>query len=49
MVFPEQLFEGYIKYLGEKLKGKVIDFKFRDKSKGWGLNGKVVYKRIIRY
>ena len=44
-------FEGYIKYLGEKLKGKVIDFKFRDKSKGWGLirkrlyNGKVVYKK----
>lgn len=38
-------FEDYIKYMEEKLKGKVIDFKFRDKSKGWGLNGKVVYKK----
>jgi len=38
-------FKGYIKHLEEKLKGKVIDFKFRDKSKGWGLMGKVIYKK----
>ena len=28
-----------------KLKGKVIDFKFRDKTNGWGLRGKVFYKK----
>ena len=38
-------FKGYVRYLEGKLKGKVIDFKFRDKSKGWGLLGKVVYER----
>lgn len=38
-------FKGYIRHLEDKLKGKVIDFKFRDKSKGWGLRGKVVYKK----
>lgn len=38
-------FKGYIKYLEEKLKGKVINFKFRDKSKGWGLMGKIVYEK----
>ena len=38
-------FKGYIKHLEGKLKGKVIDFKFRDKSKGWGLMGKVVYEK----
>ncbi|MEA5092061.1 MAG: Coenzyme F420 hydrogenase/dehydrogenase, beta subunit C-terminal domain [Acidaminococcaceae bacterium] len=38
-------FKGYIKYLEEKFKGKVIDFKFRDKAKGWGLMGKVIYEK----
>lgn len=38
-------FKGYIKYLEGKLRGKVIDFKFRDKSKGWGLMGKIVYEK----
>jgi coenzyme F420-reducing hydrogenase beta subunit len=38
-------FKGYIKYLNNRLNGEVIDFKFRDKSQGWGLNGKVVYKK----
>mgnify|MGYP001109992381 CR=1 FL=1 len=36
-------FKGYINYLERKLKGKIIDFKFRDKSHGWGLRGKVIY------
>ena len=40
-----EFFKGYIKHLEEKLKGRVIDFKFRDKSKGWGLMGKVIYKK----
>ncbi|NMA84106.1 MAG: 4Fe-4S dicluster domain-containing protein, partial [Epulopiscium sp.] len=38
-------FKGYIKYLEDKLKGKVIDLKFRDKSKGWGHIEKVIYKK----
>ena len=33
----QNFFKGYINYLEDKLKGKVIDLKFRDKSKGWGL------------
>lgn len=40
-----EFFKGYIKHLEGKLKGRVIDFKFRDKSKGWGLMGKVIYKK----
>ncbi|TGE34866.1 4Fe-4S dicluster domain-containing protein [Desulfosporosinus fructosivorans] len=38
-------FKGYIKHLEDNLKGKVIDLKFRDKSEGWGLMGKVVYEK----
>jgi coenzyme F420-reducing hydrogenase beta subunit len=38
-------FKGYIKHLEGKLRGKVIDFKFRDKSKGWWLMGKAVYEK----
>lgn len=38
-------FKGYIKQLEGKLKGKVIDFKFRDKFKGWSLMGKVIYEK----
>lgn len=43
-------FKGYIKHLEGKLKGKIKDFKFRDKSKGWGKTGKVFYEKkgIIR-
>jgi len=36
-------FKGYIKYLEGKLSGKIIDFKFRDKSRGWRHVGKAVY------
>lgn len=35
-----QMFQDYIKILEEKLKDKIIDFKFRDKTKGWGLTAK---------
>ncbi|ADY55906.1 coenzyme F420 hydrogenase/dehydrogenase beta subunit domain protein [Syntrophobotulus glycolicus DSM 8271] len=38
-----EFFKGYIKHLEAKLKGKVIDFRFRDKEKGWGLMGKIIY------
>lgn len=38
-------FNGYIKSLEGKLDGKIIDFKFRDKSKGWRLVGKAVYEK----
>ncbi len=41
----EDFFKGYINYLEDKLKGRVIDLRFRDKSKGWGLRGKVTYKK----
>lgn len=35
-----QIFQDYIKILEEKLQDKIIDFKFRDKTKGWGLTAK---------
>ena len=38
------MFADYIKTLERKLNGKIIDFKFRDKSASWGLNGSVTYK-----
>ncbi len=38
-------FKGYINFLEDKLNSKVIDFQFRDKSKGWGLIGKVTYQK----
>lgn len=31
-----EFFKGYLKILEKKFKGKVIDFKFRDKKYGWG-------------
>lgn len=40
------LFKGYINWLGKRQKGKVIDYKFRDKSKaGMGCIGKVKYQK----
>ncbi len=38
-------FKGYIKYIEKNVRGTVIDFKFRDKSKGWGHVEKVVYRQ----
>lgn len=35
-----QMFQDYISLLEEKYKDKIIDFKFRDKTKGWGLTAK---------
>lgn len=44
-VASAKFFKGYIRHLEQRLKGKVVDFKFRDKSKGWGHVGKVIYSR----
>ncbi len=40
-----EFFKGYIQYLEDKLKGKIVDFKFRDKSNGWGHVEKAVYEK----
>lgn len=42
---PSQFFKGYIRYLEDKLNGKIMDFKFRDKSKGWGHQAKITYEK----
>ncbi|UZQ50363.1 Coenzyme F420 hydrogenase/dehydrogenase, beta subunit C-terminal domain [Clostridium kluyveri] len=34
-----QFFQDYLVLLGKSNYGEIIDFKFREKSKGWGLNG----------
>lgn len=39
-----KFFQDYLKYLEEKLSISIINYKFRDKKKGWGLCGKIVYK-----
>lgn len=38
-----EMFKSYIEYYEKKLNGKITEFKFRDKSKGWGLTGGVNY------
>lgn len=38
-----EVFKGYIKYLEEKFNCKVINIKFRDKTKGWGHVEKITY------
>ena len=38
-------FRDYLKVLEKNFKGKVIDFKFRDKKYGWGLNSCLKYKK----
>lgn len=38
-------FEEYIKILEKKVNGSIIDFKFRDKTRGWGLNAKYVVQK----
>lgn len=36
---PNQaFFNGYINLLEKKYKGKIVEFNFRDKKRGWGLN-----------
>lgn len=38
-----KFFQDYISVLEKKLKGKIINFSFRDKTEGWGLKGKAFY------
>lgn len=39
-----RMFQDYIKLLMKKWNGTVKDFKFRDKSKGWGHNAMIIYE-----
>lgn len=39
----EKFFQDYIEILEKKIKGKIIEIKFRDKTEGWGLKGKIKY------
>lgn len=36
-------FQDYLKLLEKKIGGKITKIDFRDKSSGWGLNGKIYY------
>lgn len=38
-----KFFKDYLSVMEEKLGGKIKEFKFRDKSMGWGLNGSIIY------
>lgn len=38
-----KFFQSYITELMKKWNGHILDFKFRDKTNGWGLNAKVSY------
>ena len=40
-----RFFRDYRAYLEESAGEPVVDFKFRDKSSGWGLRGKVTYRQ----
>lgn len=40
-----KMFNSFIKMLEKKEKGKIIDFKFRDKTKKWGLNASITIKK----
>lgn len=39
-----EFFKGYLKILQDKIDGKILDFKFRDKKNGWGLNSCLKYR-----
>jgi coenzyme F420-reducing hydrogenase beta subunit len=43
-----KFFKEYISLLEKKMKTKIIDFKFRDKEKGWGFIGAIIYKKNNR-
>jgi len=38
-----EFFQGYIKTFEKQLRGTITDFKFRDKTDGWGCQGRVEY------
>lgn len=39
----EQMFSDYIHFLEKQLHGTIRDFRFRDKTNGWGLQAKLCY------
>lgn len=39
-----KFFKDYLRILEKKLKGKIVDFKFRDKSVSWEKNGSIKYE-----
>lgn len=39
-----KMFNDYLKFLEEKLNREIIDYKFRDKKLGWGINMRVYIK-----
>ena len=39
-----KLFDEYLKQIEKNINGKIVDFKFRDKSGGWGLKGSIIYQ-----
>lgn len=43
----QKVFRLYIKYIEEKYKSKVVDFKFRDKEAGWGTGKSSTIKIIL--
>ncbi|MBQ6995559.1 MAG: Coenzyme F420 hydrogenase/dehydrogenase, beta subunit C-terminal domain [Lachnospiraceae bacterium] len=40
-----RMFQDYIKSLEKKLGGKIYSYKFRDKSRGQGMNAQILYKK----
>lgn len=44
-VASREMFQGYLSWLSEKYRGRVIAFEFRDKSRGWGLVGRASFRR----
>lgn len=41
-------FQDYIELLEKRLNYEIVNFKFRDKSRGWGLNGTAIYEHGSR-
>lgn len=39
-----KFFKDYLKLIQKKINGKIKEFRFRDKSIGWGLNGSITYE-----
>lgn len=40
-----KMFNDYLQFLGKKLNGKIVDYKFRDKQLGWGINMRAFLKK----
>lgn len=40
----EKIFQSYLRFIEDKYKGKLTYFTFRDKTIGWGINGKAIFE-----